>query len=217
MALTEQISQREQAYQRLRRLLVLQQIPEGRRLRETVWSTKLKVNRAALREAFARLEAEGFVERGPKTGYFVPEIASEDLTEVVEVRVMLEGGAIERIIQKGLNTRGQLQLTIEACDQLERLMNEDYLLGVAEADRRFHEALIDAARNRRLAILYQRAPLPIIHPVLISGSQWTARVEQTLKEHRAIIDAVLEGDTAKALKVLREHLNERAFIPLYAG
>jgi len=217
MAVATQVSQREQAYQRLRRLLILQQIPEGKRLRETTWASRLNVNRAALREAFARLEAEGFIERGPKTGYFVPYISKEDLVEVVEVRMMLEGGAIERIIQKGLNTRANLRPLAEACDQLERLVKEDYLLGVAEADRRFHEALIEAARNRRLTILYQRAPLPMIHPVLISNSQWVHRVEQTLHEHRAMVDAILEGQLPKAMDVLRTHLNERAFIPLYAG
>jgi DNA-binding GntR family transcriptional regulator len=217
MACTEQLSQREQAYQRLRRLLILQQIPQGKRLHETVWSSRLHVNRAALREAFARLEAEGFIDRGPKTGYFIPEITAEDLLEVIEVRMMLEGGAIRRIIQKGLNTRANVEPMGEACDQLERLLKEDYPLGVAEADRRYHEALIQAARNRRLTILYQRAPLPIIHPVLISASQWVGRVEQTLREHQAMIDTILEGDVSKAIEVLRIHLHERAFIPLYAG
>jgi len=217
MACTEQISQREQAYQRLRKLLILQQIPQGKRLRETVWSSRLHVNRAALREAFARLEAEGFINRGPKTGYFIPEITAEDFLEVIEVRMMLEGGAIHRIIQKGLNTRANLEPMVEACDQLERLLKEDYPLGVAEADRRYHEALIQAARNRRLTILYQRAPLPIIHPVLISTSQWVGRVEQTVHEHQTMIDVILEGDVAKAIEVLRIHLHERAFIPLYAG
>ena len=131
--------------------------------------------------------------------------------------MMLEGGAIERIIQKGLNTRAHLRPMIEACDQLDRLVKEDYLLGVAEADRRFHEALIEAANNRRLTILYQRAPLPMIHPVLISASQWTARVAQTIQEHRAMVEALVEGDVSKTMDVLRTHLNERAFIPLYAG
>ncbi|MBI4581015.1 MAG: GntR family transcriptional regulator, partial [Planctomycetes bacterium] len=47
-------SQRDQAYSRLRRLLILQQTPEGKRLREAEWAEKLGVNRTALREAFAR-------------------------------------------------------------------------------------------------------------------------------------------------------------------
>ena len=210
-------SMREQAYSRLRRLLILQQIPEGQRLREAEWAERLEVNRTALREAFARLEAEGFVEKGPKTGYFVPDLTNEDILEVVEVRIMLEGGAIETMITLGRNTPDRLATMYAACDQLERLVREDYMLGVAEADRRFHEALIEAAGNRRLSMLYQRAPLPIIHPEIIGGDRWAARVQKTHEEHRSILDAIVTGKATEAKELLRTHLNERAFIPLYAG
>ncbi len=217
MAASDQGSQREQAYQRLRRLLVLEQVTEGERLRETEWAERLGVNRAALREAFARLEAEGFIRKGPKTGYFVPDLSTEDILEIIEVRVMLEGGAIERVVRLGHNTPRELRPMKEACDQLERLVREEYVLGVAEADRRFHETLIDAASNKRLTMLYQRAPLPIIHPVIISGEQWKARVQQTLEEHRGILTAIQAAEVARAQQLLRTHLDERAFIPLYAG
>lgn len=210
-------SLRDQAYHRLRRLLILQQVREGERLRESFWATKLSVNRTALREAFARLEAEGFVTKGPKTGYFVPALKREDIHEILEVRIILEGGAIERIIAVGHNTPAHLKGMRVAVEQLERLVREEYMLGVAEADRRYHEALIDAAGNKRLATLYQRAPLPIIHPEIISGQQWLARVQQTLDEHRSILDAILRGDVEEAKGQLRTHLHERAIIPLHAG
>ncbi len=206
--------QRDQAYHRLRRLLILQQIPQGSRLREAEWAERLEVNRTALREAFARLEAEGLIQKGAKTGYFVPVLTQEDIHEVVEVRLILEGGAIERVCRLGLNTARHLKRMREACEQLERLVREDYLLGVAEADRRFHEALIEASGNRRLAMLYMRAPLPIIHPEIVSGPQWSARVEQTLQEHHAILEAILAGEVAKAQELLRTHLKERSHIPL---
>ncbi len=210
-------SLRDQAYHRLRRLLILQQVREGERLRESHWATKLSVNRTALREAFARLEAEGFVTKGPKTGYFVPTMTREDIHEICEVRIILEGGAIERIIAAGHNTLSHLKSMRTACDQLERLVREEYVLGVAEADRRYHEALIEAAGNKRLATLYQRAPLPIIHPEIISGHAWETRVQKTLTEHRLILEAILESRAEEAKAHLRVHLNERAIIPLHAG
>lgn len=213
----DRASLRERAYQRLRRLLVLEQLPAGDRLRETEWAERLEVNRAALREAFARLEAEGFLKKGPKTGYFVPDLGAEDILEIIEVRIMLEGGAIERAVRTGKNNVQELRLMGEACDQLERLVREEYLLGVAEADRRFHEALVNAAGNRRLAMLYERAPLPIIHPMIITGEQWKGRVQRTLDEHRAILEAILEGNVALGQQLLRTHLDQRAFVPLYAG
>ncbi len=196
---------------------MLEQLPAGERLRETEWAERLEVNRAALREAFARLEAEGFLKKGAKTGYFVPDLRAEDILEIIEVRIMLEGGAIERVVRLGKNNTQELRLMSEACDQLERLVREEYLLGVAEADRRFHEALVNAAGNRRLAMLYERAPLPIIHPLIITGEQWKTRVRQTLDEHRAVLEAILDGNVALGQQLLRTHLDQRAFVPLYAG
>ncbi|UCD29889.1 MAG: GntR family transcriptional regulator [Planctomycetota bacterium] len=210
-------SLREQAYSRLRRLLILQQVPEGQRLRETEWAKRLGVNRTALREAFARLEAEGFIELGAKTGYFVPHLTNKDVLEIIEVRILLEGGAIDRLIQTKRNVPRYLKPMLEACEQLERLVQEDYVLGVAEADRRFHEALIYASGNKRLLFLYQRAPLPIIHPEIISGEQWEARVRKTYQEHRKILEAITNSNADEAKELLHTHLNERAYIPLLAG
>jgi DNA-binding GntR family transcriptional regulator len=202
--------QRDQAYERLRRLLILQQVPEGERLREAEWAARLGVNRTALREAFARLAAEGVIEQGPKTGYFVPKLSSQDILEVMEVRIVLEGGAIERVCRLGLNTPEHLESMRKACDQFDLLLREGYLLGVAEADRRFHEALIDAAGNRRLALLYHRAPLPIIYPRMFSQQQWLARAARdTLNEHCAILETILKGDVLRAQNLLRSHLTER--------
>ncbi len=203
-------SQRDQAYERLRRLLMLQQVPEGERLREAEWAARLGVNRTALREAFARLAAEGVIEQGPKTGYIVPKLTSQDVLEVLEVRIVLESGAIERLCRLGLNTPEHLENMQKACDQFELLLREGYLLGIAEADRRYHEALIDAAGNRRLALLYHRAPLPIIYPRMFTHQQWLAKAaHDTLNEHRAIFETILKGDVVEAQRLLRSHLIER--------
>src|SRR6186713_1785708 len=90
-------SMRDLAYQGLRRLLVLQRIPAGERLREPQWAEELGVNRMALREAFARLEAEGLIEKGERTGYFVPVLTDGDLDEIKYARVVLECAAIDLI------------------------------------------------------------------------------------------------------------------------
>lgn len=199
-------SKREVAYERLRRILILQQVPEGVRLRESEWTRRLNVNRSALREAFARLEAEGLIVAGEKTGYFVPILVMEDIVEVVVVRIALEGAAIELICEAGLNTPEHLKPLQDACDLMERLINEDYHLSVAETDRRFHAAIIEASRNRRLAIAYQHAPLPIVHPDIVDGRQWASRVRQTHEEHSAILAAMLAGQVTEAKALLRAHL-----------
>lgn len=199
-------SKREQAYQRLRRLLILQQVPKGVRLSETEWTKRLNVNRSALREAFARLEAEGLIRLGSRTGYVVPELKKSDIHEILAVRLMLECGAVEIVCRDGLNTADRLETMRDACDQLERLTNENYPLSVAEADWRFHEALIDATGNQRLAHVYLHAPLPIIFPDVLYGPSWEARVRRTASEHRTILGRLLENRPSEACELLRHHL-----------
>jgi DNA-binding GntR family transcriptional regulator len=206
--------QRDQAYCRLRQILILHQAPEGKRLNEETWAKRLEVNRAALREAFARLEAEGLIVKGVMPGYFVPKLDRDDVGEIFEVRIMLEGGAIDRIIRKGLNTAANLAPLKESCVELaENVRKADYVL-VAQADRNFHESLVKVSRNRRLSILYQRAPLPILPPDAVSGDEWMARVERTLQEHQSLIELILAGDNAAANAMLRTHLQERFHLPL---
>ena len=160
LAANNMASQRDLAYRSLRRLLVLQQIEPGQRLREPQWAQRLRVHRTALREAFARLEAEGMIERGERTGYFVPALTVEDFAEVAKLRLALECLAIEEVCAAA---KPGLAAMEQASEEFARLMEGGYSLGAIEADRRFHEALIDAAQMRRLSNLYQLAPLPLIH------------------------------------------------------
>jgi len=208
----DETSKREQAYHQLRRLLILQQIPEGTRLREAEWTERFHVNRSALREALARLEAEGLVEMGPKTGYFVPRLTPKDIRDIMTVRVLLESGAIEIICRDKLNTPRHLKAMRQACDQLERLVHDEYLLGAVEADWRFHESLIMACENHRLAIAYRHSPILIIHPEVLTGRQWEQTMRRTVEEHRAILERILEGDAAGARDILRRHIKGQSLV-----
>jgi DNA-binding GntR family transcriptional regulator len=199
-------SKREQAYSQMRRLLTLQQIPQGTRLRESEWTLRLGVNRSALREAFAQLAAEGLIEVGPKTGYLVPTLTLRDIFEVLNVRLALEGMAIDIVCGSGLNTPENLKPMQNACELLDRLVRDEYHLSVAEVDWRFHEGLILAARHRRLAVVYRHGPLSILHPDIVSTDQWIERVKLTLEEHRRLLQVILNGDAAEAKEQLRTHL-----------
>ena len=205
-------SKREQAYWGLRRLLVLQQLQPGERLREPEWAKRLGVHRSALREAFARLEAEGLIERGPKTGYFVPRLRPTDVLEITKLRLALECLAIEEIC--GADTRVSLDALRDATSELEAFLKRSYSLGVLEADRRFHETLIDLAGMRRLSVLYHRAPLPLIHSITENPEKWRQETQRTLAEHKTILAALQSRESERAKRALRQHLNQRSILPL---
>lgn len=198
--------QRDAAYNQLRRHLILQQIPPGSRLAEVEWAGRLGVNRTALREAFARLEAEGLIRRGEKTGYVVPVLTKQDEFNILLVRLALEGCAIDVICTTGLNTPSRLEKLSTACSLLEQLVDEEYQLSTVEADWRFHESLIEAAGNEPLTIAYRHAPVPILHAAIRGGPDWVRREERSIKEHRDVLGAILRGDPEEAKRILRQHL-----------
>lgn len=208
-------SQRETAYRALRRLLILQQLPAGQRLREPEWAAQLSVHRTALREAFARLHAEGLLERGPATGYFVPDLTPDDLNEILKIRLALECLAIEEVASADPQTLESFFQTLQrTCEQLEQFIDDKYSLGVIEADRRFHETLIDAAGLKRLSLLYQRAPLPMVHREVTDQNDWYVKCRSTLDEHRRILDALRRRQASEAQTILRTHLQRRAIMPI---
>jgi len=209
-------SMRETAYRTLRRLLVLQKIPEGERLREPQWAERLGVNRTALREAFARLEAEGLIEHGERTGYFVPVLKREDISEIFFVRTVLECAAIELICTAPKHALTASKSLHGLCDEFEQFAGSHYSLGTSEADRRFHECLMNAGRNKRLEMLYNRAPLPLIHSKIVSDRQWTDQTNLVAAEHRGIADAIGHADAKLAKRRLKAHLGARHVLAITA-
>ena len=204
-------SQREQAYNGLRSLLILQQIDPGQRLREPEWATRLNVHRTALREAFARLEADGLIERGAQTGYFVPRLTPDDVAEVTKIRLGLECLGVDEICEDRMLALDRVK---QACDQFAAFLDGGYALGVMEADRRFHEAIIDAAKMRRLSALYLRAPLPLINQRTEDHQLWLAECTRTLEEHRAILAALEQRNADQAKRLLRAHIMHRPALPI---
>jgi DNA-binding GntR family transcriptional regulator len=209
-------SMRDLAYHGLRRLLVLQRIPEGQRLREPQWAEELGVNRTALREAFARLEAEGLIEKGERTGYFVPKLTRRDVDEIKFARVVLECAAIDLICADARSATRAAKALQAICDEFEAFSKSKYSLGTSEADRRFHETLMDAAGNRRLALLYHRAPLPLVRVQIATEERWFEQCRLTAAEHRAIAEAVADADSSRARQLLRDHLHVRHDLPMPA-
>jgi DNA-binding GntR family transcriptional regulator len=193
--------------------MTLHQVAPGQRLRETDWAVRLDVNRTAIREACGRLCAEGLVIEGPKGGYFAARLESEEMQDALEIRAMLETGAIERICRLGLNRPRHLKPLSDACDDLEWLLRKGYTVELAESDRRYHEALIAIAGSKRLALVYRCIPMSGPEAGVCDERAGHAAGETMLREHRAIHEAIQRGRVAEAQRLLRAHLVQRPPVP----
>lgn len=197
--------QLERAYTQIRRLLYLRVVSEGQRLHEVEWSRRLNVNRSAMREAMARLAAEGLLMKSPGKGYAVPKLDPESLEEAVEMRILLETEAVRRICRRGLNGPQLLERLEYVCDRLESLADQGYCLAVQEADWRFHQLLVTLSGNPRLSAVHAAMPIKVA-----LGGDWNERltavdVARHAEDHRRIVHALRAGDAALAEVILRTH------------
>jgi DNA-binding GntR family transcriptional regulator len=84
------------AYEELREKLITLEITPGHPLNETELGRSLGVGRTTIREAFRRLECDYLIVSYPRRGTFATTVDLAELSEVTEVRMLLEPLAARR-------------------------------------------------------------------------------------------------------------------------
>jgi|SRR5205814_407604 len=194
-------------YQHLKRAILEQVHPGGTLLTEAEIADAVGVSRTPVREALLRLESEGLVALYPKRGALVLPVSAQEVNDVVDARLLVEGHAAQRVWPR----RSAL---VDVLAPLLARMREARAAGDAfalmEADRAFHAAVVDAAGNRILADLYHRLRDRQMRMGLASLRLDPDRVDHAVAEHADLL-AALGGDDAQAWAALvRTHIEGTA-------
>ena len=136
----------------------------------------------------------------------VSRMTVEDLQEVMEIRSALEqlsaGLASERITEE---EKEQLR---EACASFNRITQTGDSVMIAEADVRFHDLILKAARNEKLkGILDGLADN--IYRYRYEFIQDDLRYEHLIAEHSEICDAIVNGKREEAEKAAHVHIDRQ--------
>ena len=180
-------------------------LPPGERLMEIPLAEELGVSRTPSREAIRILEQEGLVVMIPRRGTYVADMSLKDVTEVFELRSILEELAAELAAERITNEE------IEALEQhlveIGNYMNENNLDKVVQADILFHEILYKASRNDRLVEMIHNLREQTLRFRTLSMSQ-TGRLAKTWDEHRQLVEAISDRDVERARQIARIHMEE---------
>ncbi len=185
-------------------MLLHGQIPGGTRLGEVEWAAKLGVHRGALREAFGLLVHEGLLAQGERGGHFAPTYERADLDEILELRAALEVAAVRRLRLK--RSPIDIEPLRAVCRTMRQMVESRMPLGFAEADRIFHERIIETAGNRRMARAYLQGPIFITVQLDIADPKTLPNMTQTIQEHERICDELEAGRFEEAAQYLEQHL-----------
>lgn len=190
-------------WEELREAIIELRLRPGEPLREVALAEQLGVSKTPLREAFARLEQEGLVETTSFKGAVVTGYSERDLNEIYELRALLEGAAARAAAER--STDDTLDALRDLVVRSRELRDVGDLLGLAELLGRFDLIVYAQVTNERIAALIEnlRAHLTRIGKLTeaIPG-----RVEASVEEHAAIVDALVARDPDEAERLMRVHI-----------
>ena len=193
----------ETAYDQIRALILSRRLEPGAAVSERGLSEQLALGRTPVREAVRRLAQEGLLEVAPARGTFVRQLTMQDLREIHEVRLGLEGIAAVLAAQRG-STPALQQCAL----QLRQLQGQPELdvLQTQQAGWRFHDAMFEATGNPRLIALYHNLRAQSGLALQQVEGYDAARLRQALDEHLAIHDAIAAQDPERAQRCVWDHL-----------
>ena len=132
----------QHAVESLRRLIVAGELRPGQRVNQEDVASRVGLSVAPVREALRVLEQEGQVTYWPRRGYFVTELALADLSEIYELRRLLEERAVRRALP--LLDEDAEQRIAQAARECVDAAEAGDVAAELDANRRFHFAIFDA-------------------------------------------------------------------------
>ena len=176
----------------------------GQRLIESDLMAELDVGRSTIREAFLKLDGEGFVELRHQRGAVVRRLTRRDMAELFEVRERLEGLAAALCAQRVELDDNAARLEAMREVWLRADLRSNSLLHMEE-NVDLHATIIAMAGNQRLIRMLEPLQIPGYRMQFLQLLDDERRV-RSAEEHIAIIDTLLAGDAGRAERLMREHV-----------
>ena len=197
---------RKEAYAALKRAICAMDIydhPHEIRLDERRLSEGLGVSRTPIREAMTLLEQEGFVRTRPRRGIFVVRKTKREIVEMITVWAALEGMA------------ARLVCTVAADSEIAQLRRQHesfhanpairaHIGEYSDANIHFHQTIVRLSRSSLIEQIIDGLFLHVraIRQRTIFEAD---RVERSLVDHMAIIEALEARQAERAERLVVDH------------
>ena len=209
----------DDVYASVQGLIMDHEVAPGERINIDALARRLDVSPTPVREALARLEADGLVRKRPLAGYTAtPLLTRDQFDELVEMRLILETAAVRRVAAQDLDADAVAVLRVEA-DLPDRPPGGAGFAAIAAftaQDARFHHGLAARSGNAMLhdAVVRLRA-----HLHLFRLNFPAAHYGVSAREHHRIVDAVAAGDPDASAAAMRAHITAAAarHVPFFEG
>lgn len=194
---------RPDIYQQLRERIVSVELVPGTAMSESRIAEGFGVSRTPVREAFKRLAEDGFLDVIPQVGTFVARIDLRAVRDNHFIRETLECRIVELCAVR-MDGAARRALRANLAEQSAALAAHDPV-AFFRADEALHVLLARTAGHENAWHVIHQAKSQLDRVRRLSLAD-PGRSRRRLKEHRAIVASVADGDAAGAVGAMREHL-----------
>ncbi len=196
-------SLRNKIFNKIREDIIEGRYKDGESLVEKKLAEEFGVSRTPIREVVRQLELDGLVESVPNRGVFVIGITQEDIKDIYEIRILVEGLAA-KWAAKRINAE-ELKALNNACELMEFYTAKGDIEQIARYNTEFHEIIFEAARSKFLKKTLKNMQ-SYIQWARLTSLKTQGRAEKALAEHKAILEAFRNGDSSQAEMRIIEHV-----------
>ena len=223
-AISRTITLTDKVQERIEQRIETGHYPANRKLpTEKQFSEEFEVSRAVIREAIARLKADGVVTSKQGSGLFVVGMPGEqrfelikgdhpgdqDMKDILELRLAIESTSAELAAQR--RTKKDLAHLKQHLEAMAHSL--EFGLDASEHDCEFHRAISVATHNPQIARF-----LMFLHKQFSTSQRptWSERgyesgmAQAAHEEHLAIFKAIEKGSATAARKAIERHITNAA-------
>ncbi|MCF8002407.1 MAG: GntR family transcriptional regulator [Halanaerobiales bacterium] len=166
---------------------------------------ELDMSYTPVREAFQRLEREGFLELIPKVGYFIPELDLKDIRDIFETRECIENYVFNKVIDK--IEEEHIKELESYLDKMIKNLENNEIKEFYKNDKEFHKVFFKINKNYYLTNLMEN-----VREKHLIGSRKTIMemkekgVVPAIEEHKKLVENIKKGNKGAAQKVFAEHI-----------
>lgn len=197
---------RDVAYQRLKDAIRHADMQPGEPLSETRLSSILGISRTPVREALRQLAQEGLVQIIPGRAITIASRSIRDVLNIVHMRSLLEP-ELARLVAETISPH-HLQELQQAMSDMEAAAAGSDQEAWSIADTKYHETLNAACPNNLLGEMTTQMRNRVHYLANIDSQTNPERLTACTIEHREIVDAIANHDSAAAEKAVRRHIEE---------
>ena len=196
---------RKRIYEHLREQLLSGEIQPHQHLIEAKIAQDIGTSRTPVREALHSLELEGLIESIPRVGYVVKPTSEQEVEEICEIRMAIEGVAVRWAMEKAHKKLvEELKKNISLSDEK---VSKGEVKAFVDMDARFHEIIARFSGSKRLRELAQTLRRHMLR-YRIQSIYSVDNVLRAIEGHKGILRAIEKRSLEEVNKAIRYHMEQ---------